>query len=105
MHLELQHVGYDKRNAVYPGHRLASFPGLHAQLLSLTVLQVTKAGRGGLGTRLDIGYVTVTQFEQRQLLQGWVCRLDQANVQVCMQASCTREGAGCTMLTASQMNI
>jgi len=31
---------------------LASFPGLHAQLLSLAVRKATKAGRGGLGTRL-----------------------------------------------------
>ena len=33
---------------------LASFPCLHAQLLSLAaaVLQATKAGCGGLGTRL-----------------------------------------------------
>ena len=30
---------------------LASFPGLHAQLLSLTVRK--KAGHGGLGTRLS----------------------------------------------------
>jgi len=36
--------------------RIATFPGLHTQLLSLAVrtavLQATKAGRGGLGTRL-----------------------------------------------------
>ena len=31
--------------------QVASFPGLHAQLLSLAVLQATKAGHGGLGTR------------------------------------------------------
>ena len=39
------------------GEGLASFPGLHAQLLSLPpaffVLQATKTGRGGLGTRLE----------------------------------------------------
>jgi len=30
--------------------KLASFPGPHAQLLSLAILQATKAGHGGLGT-------------------------------------------------------
>jgi len=36
------------------GYVLASFPGLHAQLLSLFVLQATKDEHGGLGTRLGM---------------------------------------------------
>jgi len=41
---------------VPPVFALASFPGLHAQLPPLFVLQATKAGRRGLGTRLYLHY-------------------------------------------------
>jgi len=41
---------------VPPVFALASFPGLHAQLPPLFVLQATKAGCGGLGMRLSHTY-------------------------------------------------
>ena len=48
-------LGTKERPQIVWGLTLASFPGLHAQLLSL------KAGHGGLGTRL--GLLTLTQLQ------------------------------------------
>jgi len=40
---------YDMSGVSIP--KITAFPGLHAQLLSLAVLQATKAGHGGLEMR------------------------------------------------------